>query len=85
MKESIREVLKKHARLGVDIDTLGTDSDLYLAGMTSHATVNVMLALENAFGIEFPDHMLRRGVFESIDSIHAAIESLREDPARMAG
>jgi len=85
MKDAIREVLRKHGRLGADVDQLGSDSDLYLAGMTSHATVNVMLALENTFGIEFPDHMLRRGVFESIDSIHAAIETLRGEDARMTG
>ena len=85
MKDAIRQVLRKHAHLGVNADQIGADSDLYLAGMTSHATVNVMLALENTFGIEFPDHMLRRGVFESIDSIHAAIESLRAGEARMTG
>ena len=34
--------------------------------MTSHASVNVMLALEGEFEIEFPDHMLKRSVFESI-------------------
>ncbi len=86
MKDAIREVLRKHARLGVDVDTLSSDSDLYFAGMTSHTTVNVMLALENTFEIEFPDHLLRRGVFESIDSIHRAIESLRPaGDARMTG
>ena len=83
MKEVIREVLRKHGR--DDVDVLNDDSDLYLAGMTSHATVNVMLGLENAFEIEFPDQMLRRSVFESIHSIEAAITSLRSDATRMAG
>ena len=31
------------------------DDDLYLLGLTSHATVNVMLALEDEFEIEFPE------------------------------
>ena len=84
MSEAIRQVLKKLARLGVDVDTLTDDADLYSAGMTSHATVNVMLGLENAFDIEFPDHMLRRGVFESIFSIATAIQSL-PGSARLAG
>ena len=35
---------------------LDDDADLYQAGMTSHASVNVMLALEGEFDVEFPDH-----------------------------
>ncbi len=44
--------------------------------MTSHASVNVMLALEDAFDLEFPDRMLTRSVFESISSIRAALSEL---------
>jgi acyl carrier protein len=44
--------------------------------MTSHASVNVMLALESEFELEFPDHMLKRTVFDSIASISAAIGEL---------
>jgi acyl carrier protein len=68
--------LKEHGRLAVDAATIPEDGDLYQAGMTSHASVNVMLALEGAFDVEFPDRMLRRGVFESIASIRAALEEL---------
>jgi acyl carrier protein len=45
--------------------------------MTSHASVNLMLALEDHFDVEFPDRMLRRSVFESIDSIAAAVQELQ--------
>jgi acyl carrier protein len=45
--------------------------------MTSHASVNVMLALEGEFDVEFPDHMLKRSVFDSISSISAAIGELQ--------
>ena len=81
MNEQIRDVLRKHARLPVDVDTLADDVDLYQAGMTSHASVNVMLALEDAFDIEFPDSMLTRSVFASIESMAAALASLREGAA----
>ena len=73
---AIREVLREHARLPVDIDTLSDDADLFSAGMTSHASVNLMLALEDAFDIEFPDRMLTRSVFESIGAITAAIDEI---------
>jgi acyl carrier protein len=72
----IRTVLKAHARLNRDAETLNDDDDLYQAGMTSHASVNVMLALEGEFDIEFPDHMLKRSVFESVGAIAAAIDEL---------
>lgn len=77
MTDQIREVLRDHGRLPVDADTLAEDADLYQAGMTSHASVNVMLALEESFDVEFPDRMLTRGVFESIAAIAAALSELR--------
>jgi acyl carrier protein len=76
MIEEIRNILKEHGRLSADVATLSEDADLYQAGLTSHASVNVMLALEGKFEIEFPDRMLKRGVFESLSSIRTAIEEL---------
>ena len=74
--QKIRRILAEHGRLSSDAQTLAEDADLYQAGMTSHASVNVMLALEGEFDVEFPDHMLKRGVFESVASIRAAIAEL---------
>jgi acyl carrier protein len=78
MTEDIRTILKDHGRLSSDASAIADDADLYQAGMTSHASVNVMLALEGKFDIEFPDRMLKRGVFNSIASIRAAIEELTQ-------
>jgi acyl carrier protein len=74
----IRTVLQQHGRLSRPVDVLDDDADLYQAGMTSHASVNVMLALEGAFDIEFPDHMLKRSVFASIASIRDALSALEQ-------
>lgn len=76
MEETIREVLALQGRLPVDISTVDASADLYLAGLTSHASVNVMLALEDAFDVEFPDSMLRKSTFESISSITDALTEL---------
>lgn len=73
----IRRVLRDHARLPVDVDQLDDRADLFEAGMTSHASVNVMLALEDAFDLEFPDDMLKRSVFGSVSDIAAAVEQLQ--------
>ena len=75
----IRTVLRTHARLNQDATRLDAGADLYQLGMTSHASVNVMLALEGAFDVEFPDHMLKRNVFGSIASIQRALGELSVD------
>ena len=76
MIDEIRKILRDHGRLSKDADTLPETADLYQAGMTSHASVNVMLALEGHFEIEFPDHMLKRSVFESMAAMRDAIQEL---------
>ena len=81
MNDRIRRVIAESARLPTDVETLTDTADLYAAGMTSHASVNLMLALENEFDVEFPDRMLRRSVFESIAAINAALEELTSEAA----
>lgn len=76
MKDRIRNVLGAHGRLPVSVDALDDHANLYSAGMTSHASVNVMLALEEEFDVEFPDAMLTRNAFESIDSIATSLVTL---------
>ncbi len=81
MSEEIRAIIAEHARLPGGAETLSEDTNLYEAGMSSHASVNLMLALEDHFDLEFPDRMLTRGVFESIAAITDAIAELRTQAA----
>jgi acyl carrier protein len=81
MDEKIREIIGKHARVTTPADALDGDTDLYAAGMTSQASVNLMLALEDAFDVEFPDRMLTRAVFSSIASIRSALTELQGSTA----
>jgi acyl carrier protein len=73
---SVRNILAQQGKLPVDAASLKDDADLYQAGLTSHASINVMLALEDAFDVEFPDELLRKSTFESIASIRAALATL---------
>jgi acyl carrier protein len=75
--QKIRQILSHHARLPVPVERLRDDSDLYNAGLTSLASVGLMLALEELFCIEFPDRMLGRKTFQSIEAIAEAVERLR--------
>jgi acyl carrier protein len=77
--EEIRQIIAEHGRLSVDAAELAPNTDLYSAGLTSHASVNVMLALEDHFDLEFPDRMLKRSVFESIAAIEQALGELRAE------
>lgn len=76
MEETIRKVLGDYAKLPVDITTVDRNADLYALGLTSHASVNVMLGLEDAFDVEFPDALLRKDTFQSIADIAEALSGL---------
>lgn len=73
---AIRDILAQHGRLQQDAQGLDVEGDLYSAGLTSLATVGVMLALEERFDIEFPETLMSRGTFRSIGSIAQAVASL---------
>jgi acyl carrier protein len=78
--DRIRDILREHARLAVDSTTIGVDEDLYALGMTSIASVSTMLAIEEEFGIEYPDRMLTRTSFASIANIQIAVTELLDQP-----
>jgi acyl carrier protein len=76
MQNRIREVLAAHGRMAVDPREVDSHADLYELGMTSHASVDVMLALEDAFDIEFPDEVLKKSTFASVHNIEQVVEGL---------
>lgn len=79
MNETIRTLLAKLGGLPVSVDSVADAADLYAAGLSSFASVQLMLGLEEAFDIEFPDHMLNRKSFASIAAIEATVNTILED------
>jgi acyl carrier protein len=77
LAEEIRRIVLQHARLGCAEAAVTADADLYALGLTSLTTVNLMLALEDHFEVEFPNHMLSRKTFESVRTLVASIEQIR--------
>jgi acyl carrier protein len=75
--EQIRAIVAQHAQLSSKVENLADDGDLYAAGMSSLSTVNLMLALEDHFDVEFRDSMLGRKTFGTLRSLSEAIEELR--------
>jgi acyl carrier protein len=74
LNQKIRELLSSQETL--DVGKLADDSDLYDAGLTSFASVQLMLALEDSFGIEFPERLLNRRTFSSIVNIEQSVREL---------
>lgn len=73
---ALRTLLAEVARLRTDPAVLTADADLYAVGLSSLATVDLMLAIEDRFGIEFPQERLNRRTFGSIAGIRAAVEAV---------
>jgi acyl carrier protein len=76
MHNQIREVLAAHGRMAVDPHEVDDKADLYELGLTSHASVDVMLALEDEFDIEFPEEVLKKSTFASVHNIAQVVEGL---------
>ncbi|MFE0016684.1 acyl carrier protein [Mesorhizobium sp. NPDC059054] len=76
VKAKIREVLAARGGLPGGIEALSDQSDLYAAGLSSFASVQIMLALEEAFDLEFPDSLLNRKTFQSVDAIATAVQGI---------
>ncbi len=77
MDLTIRLLLKRHARLRVSADHLPDNANLFDAGLDSLAMVNLMLALEDSFGVELPESALSRETFATIASLRRAVEHLQ--------
>ena len=76
MLDTIRTLIAQNGRLPVAIDAIGNDQDLYAAGLTSFAAVQLMLAIEDSFDVEFPETMLNRRSFASVDAIAGCLHGL---------
>jgi acyl carrier protein len=79
MNESIRELLTKVGGLPIAVTDIADDADLYTAGLSSFASVQLMLGLEDKFDIEFPDQFLNRKSFASISAIEQTITTILQD------
>jgi acyl carrier protein len=78
IKDQLRTIVGNHARLNLPLADIEDSTDLYRAGMSSQASVVLMMAVEGQFGVEFPDEMLSRDVFSNINTIAIAIETVMQ-------
>ncbi len=74
MIDIIREIIDAKGHLPVAARTLDPKANLYDAGLSPFAAIQLILAIEEACGVEFPKQMLRRCSFSSLNSIAACME-----------
>lgn len=76
IEETVKNVITSLNIL--DAQRISSDADLFDAGMTSHSSVKLMLALEDEFDVEFPDEMLQREFFSSVGRISECVSKITQ-------
>lgn len=79
---AIRSIVVAESHL-LNADILSATTNLNDAGMTSLARMNVMLALEDHYQIQFPDEMLTQKTFENVETLAKAVSKLLRDKLSM--
>lgn len=75
--EDVLRVVRSNLPGVRNAERVEVDTDLWSSGMDSLANIAVMVAVEDAFGIEFTDELLTREVFATVASIADAVRGLR--------
>ena len=74
--EAFLDLLHGHLKQIGEVTTLTMESNLYEMGLDSMAAVNLLLELEEIYGVIFPDTLLSDATFETPMALKAAIVSL---------
>lgn len=82
MEAQVRAILQQHSGLRETAAGIGVHESLWQLGMTSLASVEVMVALESTFDVEFPDSWLRHATFGTIFNIMGCVTALTESAVR---
>ncbi|WP_019545199.1 phosphopantetheine-binding protein [Streptomyces sulphureus] len=78
-----RQVLRTHLR--EDTGELPYSGRLVDLGIDSLATVQLLIDVEEAFGIFFPDELVTAKTFNTIGSLRSVIETLVDEKGRERG
>jgi len=76
MRDRVRAIVGSMNLLPVPVEGLSDEDNLFDAGMTSFGSVQLMLAIEEAFDIEFPNSLLTRKTFATLGGLISAVDLL---------
>jgi D-alanine--poly(phosphoribitol) ligase subunit 2 len=74
--QDIRDILETNEAFAGKAGQLSEDDSLFDRGLDSFGSVQLMLALEERFNVEFPDSLLNRKSFATIRAIREAVSTL---------
>lgn len=74
-EKKIREIIASHLNV-TSIDSFDSNGDLRSIGMDSISFVSIVVAIENEFGIEFPEYIFTISEINSISAFNQALEEL---------
>lgn len=75
VESDIRAVLMMVGNLAVPVDVLAADADLFDAGLSSQAAVELVFALEDRCGVAIPDELITRSALGSITALVATVQT----------
>ena len=78
LREKLLIVLTKHVDVEEPDRTFPMDTELTKLGLDSLNAVNLLLDLEDAFVINFPDSMLQESTFRTAATLDGAIRKVVE-------
>ena len=75
-RDSVVRVVRRHLRFLDAADPLPRDASLQKLGLDSLAAIDLLLDLEQVFGVVFPDELLTEETFRTAQGIADAVERL---------
>lgn len=76
LRGRVLAVVRKHLRFLPQEDALQPDAELDRLGLDSQSAISLLLDLEQAFSIVFPDELLTVATFRTPASLEQAVRSL---------
>lgn len=73
IEKTLIEILQATGKVSLPSENFQPTLDLYEHGLTSFNAVQVMIAIEEKFGIIFPDDLIRKETFASLSNLSAAL------------
>ncbi|MGJ0506096.1 MAG: phosphopantetheine-binding protein [Methylocystis sp.] len=85
MFTALRKLIERETGLAVPAAHLTPRANLYELGLTSFDAIRLLLAVERAFGVEFPRESLKRESMATMEAIALAVGKRRAAPREASG
>ena len=74
--EKLKTCMVEHLKLVKSEDQINDDAELASLGLDSMAATNLMIDIEDVFGITFSDDLLTPETFRTVTTLNSAIQKL---------